>query len=385
MASARSPLSPVSANAPAPLDFGTPAKKSSPSARTFSPDGQRRLPPTPSPAKPSPSPSPAKQPSDMASELAKSKLFQRMQQTCKTPQTELAPTSSMCREYAARNDEPGAASTPGAAGTPAAGTPAAGTPAKTPGSGTPGWDGTPARRLREEASILRSMSRLNSPALQSAKRGQECRNTVGDELARTRSQLAVAEAKVRKLETPDGRGGGGELLTFEGSTPNGQQRIGAAIPRQSPARCVVVTVRDVREPTAAHEVSLQTSASRPGSVVSQLKKNVAAFEGAKTLVHATARGWERVSKAEELQPGEQCWVLFENSEQEKEQLPQVMLDQARLAEAVHGEAPPPSPAGERSRSARQSPVKLSMSDAMATLLTAGPSPTSLSATATLNQ
>jgi hypothetical protein len=361
----RAPLSPVSLNsAPlsSPESHGTPVKRVL-QARTFSPDVDVKLPPTPSPHKSrfSASPSPAKQPSGLASDLAKSKLYMRMQQTCKTPETSPheGDAAEPQRAHETPPEMPPADSLPPTpligASTPSSEAPSnlgasggGATPSKTPGS-TPGWDGTPARRLREEASKLRNMSRLNSPALASSRRSLECKNAVGDELARTRSQLAAAEEKVRLLETPSDHGSShgrssrrqsatdaSDLLSFDdspASTPTAA-RIGSNIPRLSTGRSseassrpaqaattgasisassspassggsgavsVTVTVRVLNDPLApARQVTLQPSSSRAGSVLAQLKKAVAAFEGGKVIVRATARGWERVSKADEL-------------------------------------------------------------------------------------
>jgi hypothetical protein len=170
------------------------------------------------------------------------------------------------------------------------------------------------------------MSRLNSPALASSRRSLECKNAVGDELARTRSQLAAAEAKVRKLETPpDGyrgstrrQSGASDLLSFDDaatSTPTASC-IGSNIPVSSSRRSevsrqiqmadagaapVTVTIRVVNDALAsARQVTLQPSSSRAGSVLAQLKKSVDEFAGGKVIVRATAGGWERISKADQL-------------------------------------------------------------------------------------
>lgn len=366
----RSPLASVSPNKQealrSPEQHGTPVKRVL-QARTFSPDVEVRLPPTPSPHKAASgrsslsSPSPAKQASGMASDLAKHKVFMRMQQTCKTPEGE----ERACDDGGAQQQQEDAHMTPPAmpadspmpptpveANTPASATPL-GTPGKSPGT-TPGWDGTPARRLKEEAAKLRNMSRLNSPALASSRRSLECKNAVGDELARTRSKLASAEAKVRSLETPSPAlsNSRSDLLSFETSTPIGL-RIGSQIPRLSTERRastsgppptasptpaadgdVTVIIRVVNDPAAsARSVALKPSASRAGSVLAQLKNLCPEFEGGKVIVRATAeRGWERVSKADDLAHGEQCYLLFDPSDKEK--LPAVALDQARLAAAV---------------------------------------------------
>ena len=317
----RAPLSPVSANSVAQLSspekHGTPVKRVL-QARTFSPDVANALPPTPSPHKArkfSASPSPAKQASNLASDLARSKLFMRMQQTCKTPETSASGEAGGLQKHTASHETPPEM--------PVDSPDSGGTPTKR-ALATPTWDGTPARRLREEATKLRSMSRLNSPALASSRRSLECKNAVGDELARTRSQLAAAEAKVRQLETPpDGcrgsnwrQSGASDLLSFDDiSTPT--QCIGSNIPVSSSRRSeashqiqttdtsavpVTVTVRVVNDGIVpkARQVTLQPSSSRAGSVLAQLKKSVDDFAGGKIIVRATAGGWERVSKADQL-------------------------------------------------------------------------------------
>ena len=168
------------------------------------------------------------------------------------------------------------------------------------------------------------MSRLNSPALASSRRSMECKNAVGDELARTRSQLAAAEAKVRQLETPpDGcrgsswrQSGASDLLSFDDVstlTPcigsnipaSSSRRSEASHPTQTAATSdvpVTVTVRVVNDAIVpkARQVTLQPSSSRAGSVLAQLKKSVGDFGGGKIIVRATAGGWERVSKADQL-------------------------------------------------------------------------------------
>ena len=326
----RSPLSAVSTNTSAQLSspekHGTPVKRVL-QARTFSPDDAVKLPPTPSPLKArkfNAAPSPAKQPSDLASDLARSKLYLRMQQTCKTPETSPSGDTSELRAHETPPEMPADSPTvtprPEALQQPSS----SGTPAKAAES-TPSWDGTPARRLREEATKLRSMSRLDSPALASSRRSLECKNAVGDELARTRSQLAAAEAKVRQLETPpDGcrrssrrQSGASDLLSFDDastSTPPASC-IGSNIPVSSSRRSevsrqiqmidtgvpVTVTVHVVNNAIAsARQVTLQPSSSRAGSVLAQLKKSVDEFAGGKVIVRAAVGGWERVSKADQL-------------------------------------------------------------------------------------
>lgn len=327
----RAPLSPVSANMAAqlrsPEKHGTPVKRVL-QARTFSPDVANALPPTPSPHKAlkfSASPSPAKQASNLASDLARSKLYIRMQQTCKTPETSASGEAGGLQTHTASLETPGGPC-PASHETPPE------MPVDSPDSGetpkvalaTPTWDGTPARRLREEATKLRSMSRLNSPALASSRRSMECKNAVGDELARTRSQLAAAEAKVRQLETPpDGcrgsswrQSGASDLLSFD-DVSTLTPCIGSNIPASSSRRSeashptqptdtsdvpVTVTVRVVNDAIVpkARQVTLQPSSSRAGSVLAQLKKSVGDFGGGKIIVRATAGGWERVSKADQL-------------------------------------------------------------------------------------
>jgi hypothetical protein len=323
-----------------------------------------RKPPMPSPSPDARRPAGAagqpNQLSGLAADLARNNLFQKMRSKCRTPGRDASPPGSMFASALRSPVQPlvmSCATTPSPASVGAAMGASSGRRSQ-----APPWSGTPARKLREEAAKLRDMSRLNSPALQAraheAQNGAAERFAMAAELADTRARLESAEGALRLMQTPaqmramaaalaveaevaptpsTGTNGAApapaastpgsaapSLSSRPAGTPAAPVIIGAAIPTSGkvPSAAVTVVVRLARNNIPAAEeikntrVSLQKSASRSGSVISQLRKVSPAFASASALVHRTAEGWTRVSRADELSDGEHCWLLFDASDRQ---------------------------------------------------------------------